>query len=232
MLRQIRCLVFDLDYLVFDCAALKERTLRQSLLSFSDQIPQDMKLPDAADIEAGFRELGSHWVRALEIGLDEQQLKELERTYRIQETPLIASGIGGFFHGVRDLIACCVREGLSTVLGAESSRDHLMSVFDRHDMERLFEIAVCSEEYGMGGTDEMLAEIMRHAEVNPSETLILGTRPHYFEAGHNLDIRGIGCGWGLSQSESFAGADYQSLSIEHLIPMIRQADASAASYFE
>lgn len=230
MLRQIRLLVFDLDFLVFDCGALKARALRQSLVSFADYIPQNLRLPDAVDIEEGFREEGSRWIRSLEIGLDENQLAELEEAYRVQETRLVDSGIGQIFPGIRDLLASCRQEGSSLALGAESSRDYLMSVCDRHGCDQLFEIALCSEEYGPGSTDEMLAEIMSRAEVNPSETLILGTTPLYFEAGHNNDIRSIGCGWGIHQQGVLALADFQSPSIAHLYPLIRQADALASGY--
>ena len=46
MWRQIQLLIFDLDYLIFDCAALRAKALRNSLVSFADEIPHDMRIPD------------------------------------------------------------------------------------------------------------------------------------------------------------------------------------------
>ena len=47
MLNHLKLLVWDLDYLVFDCSALKVRALRQSLIALADLIPHSVRLPDA-----------------------------------------------------------------------------------------------------------------------------------------------------------------------------------------
>ena len=230
MLRQIRLLIFDLDYVVFDCATLKVRLLRRSLIPFAELIPQHVSLPDELDIEESYRESGSHWIRSLQLGLDDAQLKALERQYFLLEASQVEAGGGQIFPGISHLLEAYHRDGVTLALGAESTRDYLMSVSDRHNMDQVFEIAFCTEEYGMGGVDEMLNEIMSHGGANPSETLVLGTRPSYFEAGHNLDILCIGCGWGLQKREALANADFQLHSIDHLQPLIRHADEISAGY--
>lgn len=230
-MRQIRLLVCDLDYMVFDCAALKSRALRQSLIPFADQIPQNIRLPDAVDIEEGFLDHGSRWIRSIDVGLDEPRLEELEREYRAQETRLIEAGAGKLFPGMRDFLFALRREGLSIALGADSSRNYLITVSDRHGMDEIFDIAFCAEEYGAGSIDEMLGEIMSHAEVNPSETLIMATRPAFFDAGRSVDIMSIGCGWGIQRHEALAGANFQSYSLEHVLPLLRQADELLSGIF-
>ena len=230
MLRNIRLLVFDLDYVVFDCAALKASALRKTLIPFADLIPQHVGLPDDIDIEEGFLEYGSHWIRSLDLGLDQSQLATLEADYLTQEARLLKAGGGHFFPGILHQLSIYREAGLSLALGAESTRDYLMSVSDRHNMDQVFEIAFCAEEYGMGGADEMLTEIMSHAAVNPSETLILGTRPPYFEAAHSLDLLCVGCGWGLHKREALAHADFQVYSIDHMQSLIQQADDLSAGY--
>ncbi len=228
MLRRLRLLVFDLDYLVFDCAALKERSLRLSLIPFAEQIPQNTRLPDAIDIEEGYRVLGSRWVRSLDLGLDQVHLQALEEAFRVHETQSVEGGGGHIFPGISEVVAAARREHLTVALGAESSREYLMSVYDRHHLDELFDMAYCAEEYGSGSTDEMLEEIMNHAEVHPSETLLLGTRPFCFEAGRNLDVQSVGCGWGIRSHEGLESADFNVLAIDQLYPLIRQADAMSA----
>ncbi len=232
MLRQIRLLVFDLDYLIFDCSPLKVRALRQSLISFADAIPQNTRLPDAVDVEDGFLTHGFRWIEHIEIGLGEEQMADLRRAYRIQEERLIEAGLGRLYPGVMDLAARCRQEGVGIALGAEASRDYMLSVSERHGLEDLFEISLCTEEFGVGSGAEMLEEIMHHAEVNPSETLALGTRASFFESAHNLDILTAGCGWGIRRHEGLQEADLQTLSLARLLPTIQKADELAGQYLD
>ncbi len=230
MLRHIRLLVSDLDYIVFDCSLLKVRALRQSLISFAETIPHDVRLPDATDAEEGFRLHGFRWTRFLEIGMDEEQLGHLQHAYGIHEERLIQAGVGQIYAGVADLVAQFRRDGASVALGAEASRDYLMTVSDKHGLESLFDMSLCTEEFGSGSADEMLEEIMHYAEVNPSETLVLGTRPSFFDAAHNLDILTIGCGWGVRQHGGLEGSDLRAMTQADLYPAIRKADAFWGQY--
>jgi len=230
VLQHIRLLIFDLDYLVFDCALLKVQALRQSLISLADAIPQNVRLPDAGDAEEGFRDHGFRWTRHLEIGLGEESLEHLQRVYDLNESRLVEAGAGGLFPGIQEFIADCRKISVSVVLGAEASRDYLVSVADRHQLESLFDLALGTEEFGAGGADEMLEEIMHHAEVNPSETVVLGTRKQFFQAAHNVDLLTIGCGWGVRQHQGLTDADLQSLTLSQLYPAIQKADHLASQY--
>jgi phosphoglycolate phosphatase-like HAD superfamily hydrolase len=226
--RQIQLLIFDLDYLVFDCAALKVKALYESLISFADTIPQDVRIPDDADVEEGFRDHGCRWPQSLQIGLDEANLQQLLYAYRIHEERLVAAGAGKVYPGIPELLARCRKNGAILALGAEASRDYLLEVSDRYGLDDHFEWAFCTEEFGMGSAAEMFEEIMGRAEVNPSETLMLGTRPGFFEAARNVDVLSIGCGWGVRKHKPLGAADLQSLSLNTIYPTIEKADALAA----
>jgi len=230
MLQHIRLLIFDLDYLVFDCALLKVQALRQSLISLADAIPQSVRLPDALDAEEGFRSYGYRWTRFLEIGLNEETLEHLQQAYRINEDRLIEGKVGRVYPGIEDIIAGCRQEKTTIALGADSSRDYLVAVSDRHELDSLFQITLCTEEFGAGEADEMFEEIMFRAEVNPSEALALGTRSHYFQAAHNQDILTIGCGWGTQQQDGLSEADLIAPTLSELLPIIRKADHLASQY--
>lgn len=230
MLRQIRLLVFDLDYVVFDCRELKARALRDSLISFADAIPHNLRLPDTVDAEDGFMEYGSRWIQQLQIGLDEEALAQLQCAYRIHEERLVAAGVGEIFPGLREFLTRCRENHVSAAIGAEAGRDYLLDVSDRHSLDKLFEMAFCAEEFGVGSTDEMFEEILRRGEVNPSEALALGTRSSFFQAAHNLDVLTVGCGWGLHRHESLSDADLQSLTLAQLTPAIEKADSLATRY--
>jgi phosphoglycolate phosphatase-like HAD superfamily hydrolase len=230
VLQHIRLLILDLDYLVFDCALLKVQALRQSLISLADAIPQSVRLPDTSDAEEGFRNYGFRWTRFLEIGLNEETLEHLQQAYRIHEDRLINSRVGRVYPGIEEFIATCRQEKTAIALGAESSRDYLVAVNDRHQLDSLFHIALCTEEFGVGAADEMFVEIMSQAEVNPSETLALGTRPHFFQAAHNQDILTVGCGWGIQQQDGLSEADLTATKVSELLPAIKKADYLASQY--
>jgi phosphoglycolate phosphatase-like HAD superfamily hydrolase len=232
LLDKIRLLIFDLDYLVFDCAALKLRALRHCLLEFADQIPTDARLPDSVDIEECCMAAGHKWVSSMPLGLDESGQIELAECYLLEESRHLESGAGVLFPGIRDLFSGCRDSGLILGLGADSRRDYLMSVSDRLGLDQVFEVSLCTEEYGSGRTEEMFEDILQQVEVLPSEAIILGTRSPYFEAARGMNIPSIGCGWGLQQKKDFSAAVYESPSLAHLVPLIRQADAIAASSFE
>ena len=225
VLSQIRLLVFDLDYLIFDCAELKVRALRESLISFADAIPHNVRLPDAVDAEESFRDYGFRWLELLQIGLDEERLAQLQTAYRIHEKRLLAAGVGRLYPGILELVSLCRQNGAAIAIGAEASRDYLLDVSDCHGLDSLFETAFCTEEFGAGGTDEMIEEIMYRVEVNPSETLALGTRPGFFQAAHNQDVLAVGCGWGLHRHEALAEADLQALTLAQAYPAIEKADS-------
>ncbi len=230
MPQHISLLVFDLDYLVFDCSLLKVGALRQSLISFADAIPQSVRLPDAVDAEEGFRLHGFRWLQFLEIGLDEERLEELRQAYRIHEERLIEAGTGKIYSGILELLAGYRREDVRLAVGADSSRDYLLAVSDRHGLHGVFDLMLCTEEYGVGGAQEMLEDVMHQAEVNPSETLVLGTRPSMFEAAHSLDLLTVGCGWGLHRHDGLEEADLQAHSLGQLPAAIREADGMAEQY--
>lgn len=230
MFRQIRLLVFDLDYLVFDCSFLKAHALRQSLIAFADDIPQNVRLPDGVDIESAFREHGRRWVRSLELGIADENMEDLEQIYRVQECRLLESGMGRTFPGMIDTIVACRKAGIHSGLGAEASRDYLMAVSDRLELDRFFDFSLCTGEYGLGSAREMLADMLDQAEVNPSEVLVFGTRPSMFEASHSLDLLTLGCGWGLQQKDALETADFLAGNVTQIIPVIRRADDIAAEY--
>ncbi len=230
MFRQIRLLVFDLDYLVFDCGLLKAHALRESLIAFADAIPQGARLPDGADIETAFRDYGHRWARHLDLGLDEDVALDVERAYQIRERHLIERGVGRIYPGVEQALTTCREAGISCALGAEASRDYLMAVSDHHDLDQYFDLSLCTEEYGLGSAQEMLGDLLNQAEVNPSEVLVLGTRPAMFEAGHSLDLLTLGCGWGIHLKDSLETADFHVSSVAQIIPVARRADEIAAEY--
>jgi phosphoglycolate phosphatase-like HAD superfamily hydrolase len=231
VLQHIRLLIFDLDYLVYDCAILKVQALRQSLISLADAIPQSVRLPDISDAEEGFRDHGFRWTRFLEIGLNEELLENLQQAYRIHEDRLIENRVGRVFPGIENFIAECRQERTAVALGAESSRDYLLAVNDQHQLDSFFQISLCTEEFGVGDADEMFGEIMYQAEVNPSEALALGTRPRFFQAAHNQDILTIGCGWGIRQQDALSEADLIAQTLSDLMPAIKKADYLASQYF-
>ncbi len=229
MLRQIRLVVFDLDYVVLDSVALKTRALRQSLIPFAESLPLDVRLPDLVDIEESFLAEGSRWIRSLDIGFSQDQLIDLEADFRMHEVRFLDAGAARPYPGMADLLSNCREEGLTLALGAEGTREYVMAFCDRNEMDRVFEVAFCTEEFGLGSIDEMLTEIMNHAEVNPSETVVLATRPRFFEAGRDLGILTVGCGWGILGHSALSEADFQSVSLQHALPIIRQADAMSSS---
>jgi phosphoglycolate phosphatase-like HAD superfamily hydrolase len=102
-----------------------------------------------------------------------------------------------------------------------------MAILERFQLDTLFQVAACTEEFGMGDADEMMLEILRQAEIHPSETLMLGTRPRTFQAARATDILSIGCRWGIKHPETTAEADLQCRIIPELNAIIRQADALA-----
>jgi phosphoglycolate phosphatase-like HAD superfamily hydrolase len=228
VLDHVQLLVFDLDYLIFDCALLKVRALRQSLISFAETIPQDIRLPDAMDAEEGYLLHGFRWTQFLEIGLEEERLAEFQHVYRINQDHLLEAGAGQIYPGVLDELANLRNNQLALALGADASREYLLSVNDRHNFADLFDIALCTQEFGVGSTDEMLEEIMRQCEVNRSETVVLGTRPSLFEAAHNLNLTAVGCGWGIHHHGGLGNADLQSLTLATLFPSIQKADKLSA----
>jgi len=232
VLRHIRLLIFDLDYLVFDCARLKATALRQGLIALADLIPPDMSLPGVEAVESGFLEYGLRWIQTLEIGLNEQSLADLECAYRLQVRRLLDSGYGSVFPGLRESLTQYESAVVALALGAEADREYLISVMERHQLDGFFQVALCTEEFGIGAADEMLMEILRQAEVNPSEALVLGTRTPTFHAARALDIQSVGCGWGLRRTMGLREADYQAHSLAELAAVIEKADSRARRYFE
>jgi len=225
VLQNIRLLILDLDYLVFDCALVKAHALKQCITALDDAISMNVHLPEGVSVEEEFRDHGFRWTRHLEMGLDDEGQNHLEQTYGILETRMINSGIGRIHSGIEEFIVKCRQSNLAIALGSEARRDYMIAVIDRHELDNLFQFALCTEEFGAGDAAEMLEEIMHQAEVNPSETLALGTRPHFFHSANSVDVRTIGCGWGISNHKGLADADQQSLTLEQLFPAIQKADA-------
>jgi phosphoglycolate phosphatase len=231
VLRQIRLLILDLDYLVYDCAELKASALRNSLIPFADDIPQDVRLPDAVDAEEGFRDHGVRWPAMLELGLDEESMARVHASYLSHQERLVNAGAGNLYPGLTDLLSNLNRQGIVAAIGAEAERDYLLAVSDRHELDRFFEMVYCTEEFGMGRAEEMFEEIMSRSEVNRSETLVLGTRPDFFQSARALGLSTLGCGWGLRRPESIREADLHAPSLLQAGAAIARADELASQAF-
>jgi phosphoglycolate phosphatase-like HAD superfamily hydrolase len=227
VLRHIRLLIFDLDYLVYDSAALKVKALRQCLISFADAIPQNLRLPDAVDIEEAFRAFGYRWFESLDLGLGDLPPSLID-AYRIHEHRLIEAGAGQVYPALKPVLNACKRDEIRLALGADAARDYLLEVSDRHGLDDLFDVSLCAAEFGMGSVAEMLEEVVRLAEVNRSEAIVLGTRPEYFRVARELDLTAIGCGWGTQRQEFMAEAEYQCLAPAGIFPAVLRADELAA----
>jgi phosphoglycolate phosphatase-like HAD superfamily hydrolase len=224
VLKYIRLLILDLDYVVFDCAHLKAHALKQCIAALDETYSLKFSLPDKVNVEKEFRDHGFRWTRYLGNELDEERQKHLEQAYGIHEISMINSGVGRVHAGIKEFAVKCRQSNLAVALGAEARRDYMLAVIDRHELDTLFQFALCTEEFGSGDAAEMLEEIMHQAEVNPSETLALGTRPHFFQSAKNVDIRTIGCGWGIGNHDNLADADMQALKLGQLFSAIQKAD--------
>ena len=227
MFQHLRLLILDLDYVVFDCALLKAQALKQCMAALDESFSLDVELPDAMNVEAQFLNHGFRWTHHFEVGLDDEGQERLEQTYAIYETRMIHSGLGRIHTGIEEFIVQCRQSNLAVALGADARREYMLAVMDRFELDSLFQFALCTEEFGSGDAVEMLEEITRQAEVNPSETLALGTRPHYFQSANSVDIRTVGCGWGIGNHDGLAGADMQSSNLKRLFPAIKKADSLA-----
>jgi adenosylhomocysteine nucleosidase len=162
------------------------------------------------------------------MGLQDRDLAALEEAYRGQERLLLDTGEGALFPGVERVLAAYRRDGLLLALGAEATRDYLMQVSDQHNMDGTFAFALCTDEFGGGGADEMIDEIMCLAQVHASETLALGTRPAFFRAARGQDVVTLGCGWGLIRHEALAQADLQCLTPDEMNGTILSVDRRLA----
>jgi len=230
VLNHLKLLIWDLDYLVFDCSALKVTALRHSLIALADSLPHSVRLPEAIDAEGGYLDYGFRWPQFLEIGLDEERLGQFQRAYQIHQDRCVQAGVGRVYPELHDFLVDCRQRDIRLALGAEASRDYLLAIMDQHRLDQMFDIALCTEEFGVGSADEMFEEIMTHTEVYPSETLVLGTRPAFFQAAHNLDLLTIGGGWGLSEQRGLAEADLQAPTVSRLEAVIEKADHLSNRY--
>jgi phosphoglycolate phosphatase-like HAD superfamily hydrolase len=230
VLRHLRFLILDLDYLLFDCRVLKLKALRQSLVAFAEAIPQSARLPDEMDLEEAYLQHGPRWLEFLDLGLGEDVLDSLKDAYRVYEERLIQEGNGGFYPGIPQLLGLCRQSGLTLALGADSARDYLLEISDQHGLSDLFSIMLCTEEFGKGSIDEMLQEALTLGEANRSETVVLGTRSGYFDAARNLDMSSIGCGWGIRHQESLRDADHKVLTPMELPAILSILDEKAARF--
>ena len=228
MLRHIRLLVLDLDYLVFDGRALKLKALRQSLVAFADTIPQIARLPDEVDLEEAYLQHGRRWLEYLDLGLQDDLLGSVKDAYRVYEDRLIQAGNGNVFAGIPELLDFARRNGIGLALGADSGRDYLLDVSDNLDLSDTFAVSLCTEEFGKGNIEEMLQEALILAEVNRSEAVVLGIRSEYFQAARDLDMVSIGCGWGIRRQEALREADQRAATPEEIPRILRILDEHAA----
>jgi phosphoglycolate phosphatase-like HAD superfamily hydrolase len=229
--QSIRLLVFDLDYLVFDCALIKTQALRQGLVSLAEAIPHATSLPDELDIQEAFLDHGISWVEHLDLGLSHGAMGNLQQTFSIHESGLIESGVGALYAGLENFLLNCQKMDIAVALGAEATRDYLLAVADKYQLDTLFQPILCTEEFGSGCAEEMYEEIMQIAEALPSETIVLGTRPRMFEAAHAVDAKAIGCGWGMRNRglNRLKEADFQAASISQLDTILKQVDEHLSS---
>ncbi len=224
MFQKTQLLIIDLDFLLFDCLLLKERTLRQSLLSVAELIPQSARLPDGIDIEERYLEHGYRWAKYLELGLDKEQMESFAREYGTIEPAVVESGGGRLFEGLLGSIKSWKHGGLRVALGSDARRDYLLAVSDCFGLDGHVDTLVCSEEYGGGGVGEMLDEIAYLSEVHPSETVVLGTRPAFFQAARDNDMMSVGCGWGIRNQAILETADLNAQTVNDLEHTIQEVD--------
>jgi phosphoglycolate phosphatase-like HAD superfamily hydrolase len=225
VLRRIRLIVSDLDQTVFDCADLRTRALLQALDGIPASAARDVRIPDEIEVESAYRDHGYRWVGGLESGAETGQSPALERACRVQQVRLLEGGHGGLFPGIAGFFDSCRRAGAAWAICADSHRDYLMTVCDRFELSECVEHLSCAEEYGSGGTDEMLEETLERCEALASETVYLGTRPDSLEAARYLGIAPVACCWGLRGGFDFGAETITVRRVSDLGECLARLDA-------
>ena len=222
----IALLIVDPEDTLFHGRPLRIRALAEALerhrASGKLEIPAEARLDYsylAARIEQSIDALPSLFRKEERL---RQLLQDVEAAHcRLVETETLEAyaPIGSFLREMQD-------SGRDLALYSHCSREALLALVERLQLESLFRFNSCTGDAGRHTTGGALPDILENLQFFPEECLLLSNNRLILSQARAMNILCAACGWGNPARETAELAHFVAPSPEQLRERIRNADLS------
>lgn len=141
--------------------------------------------------------------RILAPGLSDEKLDLLVESYRGSFVALRAEGQGfePLYAGAREIVEALSERGWLLAIATGKARRGVLSFFEQHGMEKLFDTSWCADD-GPGKPNGFMCEqAMATLGAESHQSLIIGDAVHDIRMGLNAGIRTFGVSWGFGETQ-------------------------------
>ncbi len=114
--------------------------------------------------------------------------------------------------------------GRELALYSHCSRDALLALVERLQLESLFRFLACTADAGRHTTGGALPDILEHLQFFPEECLLLSNNRLILSQARAMNILCAACGWGNPAREAAERADFIAGSPDALREWVQKAD--------
>jgi phosphoglycolate phosphatase len=193
-----RLIVFDWDGTLVDSTSVIARAIQSACRDIGHPVPEDRDARYV--IGLGLRDA----IRHVAPGLVEDRARVLSERYRHHylssepEIPMFA-GAAGLLEGLR-----C--EGYRLGVATGKTRAGLDRALSATGLAAMFDATRCADEGRPKPHPDMLIHLMKHLQVSPHETLMVGDTTHDLELARNAGADAVAIATGAHEQDTLRAA--------------------------
>jgi phosphoglycolate phosphatase-like HAD superfamily hydrolase len=217
----IALLIIDPEDVLFNGRPLRIRALAEAL---EEQVSSG-KLEIPADARLNYSYLATRIEECIDSApfllQKEDRLRRLLLSVDSIHSHLIETETLETYPGVGEILQEAQGLGRELALYSHCSRDALLEIVERLQMESLFHFNSCTQDAGRHTTGGALPDILENLQFFPEECLLLSNNHLILNQARAMRICSAACGWGNPSGEAMALANFVADSPESLREVLR-----------
>ncbi|MEE3002856.1 MAG: HAD family hydrolase [Pseudomonadota bacterium] len=215
------CLIFDWDGTLMDSAAQITSAVQAAAAK------NDLEVPSSSDIRLGIGTSFSSQYRRLFIDSKPEEhvllAQKVEKKFKDDFYKSFYLTTPGLFAQVPEILESCKELGCLLAIATSGQRRMLDTMFAEYNLESLFAVTCCGDEYKAKPDPEMLDHIRIELGINPEKILMVGDSVNDIYAAHRAGIKCAAVCTGVNSKSELerAGADFICVDLRDIWHIIK-----------
>ncbi|OEH86292.1 hypothetical protein BHU72_13785 [Desulfuribacillus stibiiarsenatis] len=216
----IQHMIFDLDGTLFETERIAVPAFVDTFKKLRDEGLFDGEMPKEETFLRMFGlTLNDIWNKLLPS--TDQQTKDIADRYMGQfEKDYIDKGNGKLYDGVLETLNELRSRGIQIFIASNGAKEYVDYVLEKMGIEQVITKAYSAGEYQTVSKVDLVAQLLKDNQLNPTDTWMIGDRSSDIEAGQKNHLRTVACAYGFADQTELAHANDFIHSFSELIPLL------------
>lgn len=194
--------IFDLDCTLIDSisaiTSCKQDIAREHFPSWPEPTREQVQTVLGKKLSVALMECFARDKKGTPIST--HQLEEFESLFI--ERSKLPEYQASLFPGTRGMLELLKQRGLKLAIATSKPQALLYMVLEYVELSNFFDITLGADPSRPGKPNPtILRDIMRHCNVDPTETIMIGDSVSDMQCAHNASVESIGVSWGVASTQ-------------------------------